>query len=102
MVAEVEVPFAASMEKSVAVPVNVTPWEPPLASSVMATEAERLPLAVGLKFTPIVQFALTATRVPQVLVWEKSPLLAPKRRPRNYWFAKSRCCWRHRWRCLRC
>src|SRR5215472_11573109 len=45
------------MEKSVAVPVNVTLWEPPLALSVMARDAERLPLEVGLKFTLIMQFA---------------------------------------------
>ena len=33
-----------------------------------------VPPAVGLKVTEIVQLALALTLVPQVLVWEKSPL----------------------------
>jgi hypothetical protein len=33
-------------------------------------------VAVGLKVTPMVQVALAATLEPQVLVWEKSPLVA--------------------------
>jgi hypothetical protein len=43
----------------------------------MLTEAVRLPLAVGLKATLIVQLAPAATELPQVLVWAKSPALAP-------------------------
>jgi hypothetical protein len=34
----------------------------------------RVPTAVGLKVTEMVQLAPALTEVPQVLVWEKSPL----------------------------
>ena len=47
------------------------------ASSVIVTDAVRVPVAVGVKVTWIVQLAPTATEPPQVLVWAKSPLLAP-------------------------
>jgi hypothetical protein len=40
-------------------------------------EAVRLPLAEGVKVTLIVQLAPAATLDPQVLVWAKSPTLAP-------------------------
>ena len=43
----------------------------------MDTEALRLPVAVGVKVTLIVQFAPAATLAPQVLVCEKSPLFVP-------------------------
>jgi hypothetical protein len=43
----------------------------------MDTEAVRLPVAVGLKVTLIVQFAPAATLAPQVFVCEKSPLFVP-------------------------
>jgi hypothetical protein len=41
----------------------------PLALLAIETEAVRVPLAVGLKVTLIVQFALAAMLAPQVLVW---------------------------------
>jgi hypothetical protein len=43
----------------------------------MLTTAFRVPVAVGVNVTAIVQFALGATPVPQVLVWEKSPAFVP-------------------------
>lgn len=43
----------------------------------MVTEAVRVPVAVGLKMTLIVQLAPAATLAPQVLVCEKSPLFVP-------------------------
>ena len=45
--------------------------------SAMATEADRLPAAEGLKVTETVQVAATASEVPQVLVWLKSAALVP-------------------------
>ena len=48
-----------------------------MALSVMVTEAVRVPLAMGVKVTLIVQFAPAPTELPQVLVWAKSPALAP-------------------------
>lgn len=47
----------------------------PLSAILIA--AERLPMAVGVKVTLIVQLAPAPTELPQVLVWEKSPLLVP-------------------------
>ena len=55
-------------------PVRLTVWVAGLALSVMVTVPVLVPLAMGLKVTPIVQEALAATLEPQVLVWEKSPL----------------------------
>ena len=40
-------------------------------------EAERLPVAAGVKMTLMVQLALAATEVPQLLVWAKSAAFAP-------------------------
>jgi len=40
----------------------------------MVSDPVRAPPAVGLKVTEIVQLAPASTLVPQVLVWEKSPL----------------------------
>jgi hypothetical protein len=64
-------------EGAAPVPVRLTAWGLPLALSVMLTEAVRLPLAVGVKVTLIVQLPPAATELPQVLVWAKSPALAP-------------------------
>ena len=47
------------------------------ALSVTVSEAVRLPVAVGVKVTLIVQLAPAARLLPQLLVWPKSPLLAP-------------------------
>jgi hypothetical protein len=46
-----------------------------LALSVIVTAPVLVPVAVGLKVTLMVQLALAATLEPQVLVWEKSPLV---------------------------
>ena len=53
---------------AVPVPERLTDCGLPLALSVMVTEAVRLPLAVGVKVTLIVQLAPAATELPQVLV----------------------------------
>ena len=45
----------------------------------MESVAVRLPVIVGLKVTVIVHFAPAARELPQVLVWAKSPGLAPLR-----------------------
>ena len=45
--------------------------------SVMVREAVRAPTAVGVKVTVIVQLPLAATELAHVLVWAKSPGLAP-------------------------
>ena len=47
------------------------------ASEVMVKSAVRVPKAVGVKVTSIVQLAPPATLLPQVLVWAKSPLSGP-------------------------
>jgi hypothetical protein len=44
---------------------------------VIVTEAFRVPVAVGLNVTLIVQLAPAATLAPQVFVCEKSPLFVP-------------------------
>ena len=44
---------------------------------MIVTEADRVPVAVGLNVTLMVQLAPAATLAPQVFVCEKSPLLAP-------------------------
>lgn len=61
-------------------PVTLTVcWLPAvlLLLSVMTSEAERVPVAVGVNLTLIVQLPLAATDPPHVLVWEKSPGLVP-------------------------
>lgn len=44
--------------------------------SVIVRVPVRVPLAVGVKVTLIVQLPLTANEAPQLLVWAKSPLVA--------------------------
>ena len=64
----------------VPLPLKVTVCGLPLALSVMDTLALRLPLALGVKVTLIVQEAPAANVLEllgQVLVWAKSPLLVP-------------------------
>ena len=61
----------------VAVPVTDTVCGLPPALSAMDTEAVRVPAAVGVNVTLMVQLALIATLVPQVFVWVKSPAFAP-------------------------
>ena len=62
-----------------ALPVPLTPKACGLvlALSVMLTEAERAPVAVGLKVTLMVQVLPAATGLPQVLVWAKSAGFVP-------------------------
>jgi len=58
------------------VPVSATVWGLPAASSVMVKVPVRVPAAVGVKVTLIVQFALAANvagSVPHVFVSAKSP-----------------------------
>jgi hypothetical protein len=59
------------------VPVRETVCGLPVALSVIETFAVRVPAAVGVKVTLIVQLALAFTLPPQVLVSAKSPLLVP-------------------------
>src|ERR1035437_2073806 len=47
----------------------------PVALSVTLSFPPRVPAAVGAKVTAIMQLAPTATEEPQVLVWEKSPVI---------------------------
>ena len=56
-------------------PVRVAVWIAGLALSVTVIEPFREPGTVGVKVTLIVQEALAGTLEPQVLVWEKSPLM---------------------------
>lgn len=49
----------------------------PLALSATLNDAVRLPLAEGVKVTLTVHPAPTATELPQLLLWAKSPALAP-------------------------
>src|SRR5262249_56388942 len=62
------------------VPLKLTACGLPLPLSVMLTLATRLPVAVGLNVTLIVQLALSASvagLTGQLLVWAKSPELDP-------------------------
>src|SRR5207244_8439377 len=59
------------------VPDNATFCGLPAALSLMLSAALRVPLAVGLKLTLIVQLAPAANELPQLVVREKSPALVP-------------------------
>jgi hypothetical protein len=72
---EVTEPEAAASVKSWPVPLRATLCGLPIALSEMLMVPVLVPLATGLKVTEIVQLAPTLTLVPQVLVWEKSPLV---------------------------
>ena len=61
----------------VPVPLSGTVCGLPEALSVTVRDAARDPIAVGRKVTVMEQFPPTATLVPQVLVWLKSPALVP-------------------------
>ena len=69
IVREVEEEDIEKSGAAVAVPESATVCGLPLALSAMDTEAVRVPGAVGLKVTLMVQFAEAATLAPQVLVW---------------------------------
>ena len=60
------------------VPESATVWGLPAALSATLRDAVRVPAAAGVKVTPIVQVAPAATLAPHVLVWVKSPALAPE------------------------
>ena len=59
------------------VPVSGTVCGLPRALSAMETDAVRVPVAVGLNVTLIVQLALMLRDDPQVVLREKSPGLVP-------------------------
>jgi hypothetical protein len=61
---------------AIPVPLNATIWGELVALSVMVTVPVRLPAAVGVNVTEMVQFAPAATLVPQVWVCAKSPDIA--------------------------
>ncbi len=67
-------PEGAAKVKSWPVPLRATLCGLPEALSEILIVPVRLPPAVGLKVTEIEQLAPALTVVPQVLVWEKSPL----------------------------
>jgi hypothetical protein len=62
---------------AIPVPESDTLWGLFAALSLMDSDALRAPEAVGLKVTLMLQVTPTATLAPQVLVCEKSPVLAP-------------------------
>jgi hypothetical protein len=62
---------------AVPVPVRLTVCGLPAALSEMLTAAVRVPAAVGVNVTLIVQLPLAATELPQVFVSAKSPALVP-------------------------
>jgi hypothetical protein len=62
---------------AVPVPERFTVWGLPLALSVIVSEAVRLPVAVGVNVTLIVQLPPAATELPQALVSAKSPGFVP-------------------------
>jgi hypothetical protein len=71
----------AKSEKSLVavepIPVRLTDCGLPEALSVMLRLLDRVPGAVGVNVTPMVQFAPAATELPQLLVCAKSPLFVP-------------------------
>ena len=62
----------------VAIPRRLTVWAPPLALSLSVTTATRLPLAIGVKVTPMLQLLLGPTELPQLLVCAKSLAFPPR------------------------
>jgi len=59
------------------VPAKFTNWGLPVTLSLTLSEAEREPVAVGVKVTLIEQFPPAKTLDPQLLVCWKSPGLLP-------------------------
>jgi hypothetical protein len=64
-------------EAAAPVPVRLTDCGLPEALSVMLRLLDRVPDAVGVNVTLMVQFAPAATELPQLLVCAKSPLFVP-------------------------
>jgi hypothetical protein len=73
MVADGEEPFDVASAKSCPVPLSVAVWGLSPALSITVSVPVRLPVAVGVKVTLIVQLDPAATEPAQVLVWAKSP-----------------------------
>src|SRR6266852_1451084 len=61
--------LTAGAEEAVPVPVRLTVCGLPLASSLMVMLPVRVPVAVGVKVTLMLQLAPAATALPQVLLW---------------------------------
>jgi hypothetical protein len=61
----------------VPIPLTVTCWGLPTALSVTRSAAVRVPDPAGLKVKLIKQLAPAASELPQLWVWEKSPVLVP-------------------------
>lgn len=74
--AEVEEPEGGANEKSWPVPLRATLCGLSEALSEMLRVPVLVPPATGLNVTEIVQLAPALTLLPQVLFWEKSPLVA--------------------------
>ena len=68
-VSDVGLRLTAGAAGAVAVPERATVWGEPVMLSAKASDAVRVPVAVGLKVTEAVHFAPTATLLPQVLAW---------------------------------
>jgi hypothetical protein len=60
---------------AIPVPVRLAIWVAGVALSVTVSVPVRAPVAVGVKFRVITQLPRAATELPQVLVWEKSPVV---------------------------
>ena len=67
-------PAGGANVKSCPVPLRATVWGLGTTLSAMLTAPVRVPPAVGLKVTEIVQLAPALRLLAQVFVWEKSPL----------------------------
>jgi hypothetical protein len=69
---------AAGAAGFVPVPLNVTVWGEPLASSATESVAVKLAAEAGVKLTEIVQLEPAASELPQLLVWLKSLGFVPR------------------------
>jgi hypothetical protein len=67
----------AAGPEATAVPERVTDWGDPDALSGMLSDALRLPVAVGVNVTEMMQFPPDARLVPQLLDCPKSPAFVP-------------------------
>lgn len=65
------------MVDAIPVPDSVTDCGLPVALSATESEAVRVPDAVGVKVTMMLQVLPAAREVPHTFVWEKSPALVP-------------------------
>ena len=83
MVADVGEPGDVASAKSCPAPVSETVCGLLLALSVIDSVPLRLPVALGVKVTLMVQLAPGASELGQVLVWAKSPLVLKRIGPRE-------------------